>query len=125
MRETNDSIKGNVHSVPLRQAQARTFAWQTKINPATGAPYPKSFRLSKVDFEEILANPDVKYIRVYPAVEMVEVDGELTEQIGILVVGVDEHQVDIIHADADASGIYDVAFPCPNTCGVSPLYKES
>ena len=124
MKKPQIPLNRTFHAVPLHEAQARTFAWQEKTNPTTGKPYTKSWRLSKIDFEEILINPHVKYIRIYPGVEMVEVDGVMTEQIGILVVGVDENQVDIIHAPSEASGIYDVAFPCPNTCGESPLYLK-
>lgn len=117
MSENRNELKGTIDAVPFEDAMEWTAGWQEIINPSSGEPYPKSYTFNKVDFLEILNQEDVRYIRIYPAVKMV--DGE--ESVTLLAVGVDSNNEDIIHEESAASGIYDFATPCPNTCGKSPL----
>lgn len=120
-------IRGAFNAVPLREAQEMTFKWQNLVPPASLNidAYPKSFQLSKFDFVQILNEPSVKYIKAYPAVKQDE-DGN--NKITLLFVGVAEDEngdtYDVVFPDTEASGIYDFAFPCPNTCGSSPLYED-
>lgn len=114
MSNNRDELEGTVHAVSFAEAMEWTASWQEIINPNTGKPFPKSYTFDKIDFEEILNQDDVRYIRVYPAMKS---DGSVT----MLAVGADSNNRDIIHIGSDASGIYDFATPCPNTCGDSPL----
>lgn len=120
-------IRGAYDAVPLREAQQMTFRWQNLIPPASMNldAYPKSFQFSKFDFVQILNEPNVKYIKAYPAVET---DADGNNKVTLLFVGVSEDEngntTDIIYPDTAASGIYDFAFPCPKTCGSSPLYED-
>lgn len=124
MEDQNNTIKGKINEVPLAEAEEATFKWQEQTD-ASGKHYPKSFLFNKVDFTQILNNEEeVTHIKLYPAIKD---DGKVT----LLVVGVKQtgrgnnDYIDIINPepDAEVSGIYDFAYPCPNTCGISPLYK--
>lgn len=100
--------------VLLTPAKEMTKRWQELINPETGKHYTKSYRFDKVDFTQVLSNEEVEYVRLYPAIKH---NGEVT----LLVVGVNAEGNDIIKSDILDSGIYDFSFPCPKTCGESPL----
>lgn len=123
----NKKVPGIVNAVPFHEAQAMTFRWQNLVPPRSLNldAYPKSFQFSKVDFLEILNEPSIKFIKAYPAVES---DGNGGNKVTLLFVGVAEDEdgnaYDVLFPDAEASGIYDFAFPCPNTCGSSPLYES-
>ena len=114
MKNEKQSIQGTINAVPFQQAMEMTERWQQMINPNTNAPYPKSYTFSAADFMEILNEPGVVHVRIYPCVEA---DGS----VNLLAVGADRDNVDIIHENSEASGIYNFATPCPNTCGTSPL----
>ncbi len=114
MSDDRNQIKGTIDAVPFDDAMDWTASWQEILNPNTGESFPKSYTFDKVDFIEILNQENVRYIRIYPAMKD---DGSVT----LLAVGADQNNEDIIHEDSAASGIYDFATPCPNTCGRSPL----
>ncbi|NVK63085.1 MAG: hypothetical protein HWE22_00810 [Flavobacteriales bacterium] len=114
MSDNREDLDGAVHAVSLEEAMSWTADWQKIINPNKGKPYPKSYTFDKIDFEEILKQDGVRYVRIYPAMKS---DGSVT----MLAVGANSDNADIIHMGSDASGIYDFATPCPNTCGESPL----
>jgi hypothetical protein len=119
----NEGVNGSFHAVKLEDAKIMTAKWQAATNPE-GQPFPKSFLFSKYDFSQILEENEVTHIKAYPAIE----DGQVT----LLVVGVKKtgdgqnDYVDLINPvpDADISGIFNFAYPCPNTCGESPLYAN-
>lgn len=119
----NDPIKGKFHAIELTDAEQMTAEWQKLKDPA-GSYYPKSFLFSKFDFTQILDEREVTHVKVYPAIE----DGKVT----LLVVGVkkfgdgDNDYIDLINPEpgAEISGIFNFAYPCPNTCGESPLYAN-
>ena len=117
MCEKDRPCEGEINSVSFSDAMEKTAKWQEMTNPNTGEPYPKSYTFSKVDFMEILNEINTRYVRIYPCVEE---DGS----INLLAVGADWRNADIIHKDSDASGIYNFATPCPNTCGKSPLNHD-
>lgn len=118
MSERENSIQGTINAVPFDEAMQMTARWQELVNPETNDNYPKSYSFSSIDFREILKEDRVKTVRIYPAIRE---DGSVT----LLAVGADETNTDIIQIDSDASGIYDFATPCPNTCGNSPLNHDS
>lgn len=124
MSKLKDLLKGKQEPGPavpaceltLCEAETMAYAWQDLTNPATGQPYVKSFSFNRVDFAQILATPGVEKVKIYPALKS---DGT----IHLLAVGADINNNDFVSHDANFSGVYDFACPCPNTCGSSPLYK--
>ena len=114
---------GTINAVPFEVAQQQTFAWQNLIDPNTGKRYPKSFRFNKIDFLEIFKQGGVDFVEVYPAIDE---DGSLR----LFLVGVETLEdgtttQDIIHTKSEASGIFDFAYPCPKTFGLSGLYDPT
>ena len=124
--QNNNKINGKFNAVCLDDAIDMTARWQALTNE-DGVPYAKSFMFSKYDFVQILNEEwlDVTHIKIYPA--MLE-DGT----IKLLAVGVDKYgdgdndSIDLINPieNAEKSGIFDFALPCPKTCGSSQLYAE-
>jgi hypothetical protein len=107
--------------VPFPLAQTWTFAWQQQTTQQINMSNIKSFRFDKVDFEQVLNKSGVQYVRIYPALKSIQ--NPQNPDYSLLVVGVDSNGNDIIDTNPQSSdsGIYDFAFPCPNTCGNSPL----
>ncbi|MFK7785751.1 MAG: hypothetical protein AB8B56_11580 [Crocinitomicaceae bacterium] len=114
--EEGNSLEGTIHAVSFNDAMVMTQKWQEKTD-SSGKKYTKSYTFSKEDFIEILNEEVVRYVRIYPCVED---DGS----INLLAVGADCHNVDIINEGSEASGIYNFATPCPDTCGESPLNHD-
>lgn len=110
-------LNGEFHAVEFKDAMRMTKKWQEKVNEDTGLNYVKSFTFSKEDFIQILNEDFIRYIRIYPCVED---DGT----INLLAVGANVQNEDVINEFSEASGIYNFATPCPNTCGESPLNHE-
>jgi len=126
MEDQNNKIKGSFNAVKVDDAEEMTAKWQ-QLTDADGNHYPKSFMFSKFDFVQILNEDwiDASHIKIYPAMKE---DGTIT----LLAVGVDKYgdgdndSIDLINPipDAEKSGIFDFALPCPKTCGESPLYVD-
>lgn len=119
------NTKNALNMVPFPLAKTWTFAWQQQTTQLIKMSNIKSFRFDKVDFEQVLNKSGVQYVRIYPALKSIQ--DPQNPDYSLLVVGVDSNGNDIIDTNPQSSdsGIYDFAFPCPNTCGTSPLLYSS
>ncbi|UTW61858.1 hypothetical protein KFE98_17865 [bacterium SCSIO 12741] len=89
--------------VPLSLAVSQTKKWQ-----CNRPNEPKAFRFDKSDFEHLLSEPNVAYIRIYFG------EDDQGKQ-SVFAVGVDQADYDLTGTETN-SRVYDFAQPCPPTC---------
>lgn len=105
---------------PLTVPDGEAITWTTNWRDSDHFLKADSFLFSVDDFQAILQNPNVAFVRLYVGLRVAD-DNTLQEKL--LCVGVDKDRKDIIalrghtgDPEPTAGGIYDFSHPCPPLC---------
>lgn len=100
------------YQITLSKAKGWTTAWKENFPDMV-----KAFRIEVDEINQILATPNIAYVRAYMGYD------EDTKMEKLMLVPVDANNKDLINDNPSSdSCVYDFTLPCPSTCDLdSPL----